>query len=58
MLEFVLGLVHLLIFPGGVFALAFGLFLKGLDRRVEARLQRRVGPPLMQPFYEIGRAHV
>ena len=47
------GLLHLLIFPGGVFALAFGLFIKGLDRKVEARLQRRIGPPLVQPFYDI-----
>ena len=47
------GLLHLLIFPGGIFALAFGLFIKGLDRKVEARLQRRIGPPVLQPFYDI-----
>ena len=27
--------------------------LKGADRRVAARLQGRVGPPLVQPFYDI-----
>lgn len=32
---------------------ALGLFLKGCDRRVEARLQRRVGPPLIQPFLDL-----
>lgn len=42
-----------LVFPGGLFALALGLALKGLDRRLAARLQRRVGPPLMQPFYDL-----
>ena len=43
------------IFPGGLFALAVGLLFKGLDRRVEARLQRRVGPPLIQPLLDIAK---
>ena len=42
-----------LLFPGGAFALAAGLMLKGLDRRVAARLQGRVGPPLAQPFFDL-----
>jgi NADH-quinone oxidoreductase subunit H len=42
-----------LLFPGGLFALAFGLALKGLDRRVAARLQGRIGPPLAQPFFDL-----
>ncbi|HWR04831.1 MAG TPA: complex I subunit 1 family protein [Humidesulfovibrio sp.] len=42
-----------LIFPGGLFALALGLFLKGADRKVLARLQRRVGPPLYQPVLDL-----
>lgn len=42
-----------LVFPGGLFALAFGLFLLGIDRKVYARLQRRVGPPIKQPFVDI-----
>ena len=49
MLDLLVGILHLVVFPGGLFALALGLFLKGCDRRVEARLQRRVGPPLIQP---------
>ena len=49
------GLWHLFVFPGGVFALAFGLFMKGCDRKLEARLQRRIGPPLVQPFYDIAK---
>lgn len=42
-----------LLFPGGLFALALGLTLKGLDRRLAARLQARVGPPLAQPLYDL-----
>lgn len=43
----------ILIFPGGLFVLALGLLLKGVDRKVVARLQRRVGPPLYQPALDI-----
>ena len=32
---------------------SFGLALKGADRRVAARLQGRVGPPLAQPFFDL-----
>lgn len=48
-----LTLLAVLVFPGGLFAIALGLALKGCDRRVAARLQRRVGPPLMQPFFDV-----
>ncbi len=47
------GLFHLIVFPGGIFALGLGLLLKGLDRKMEARLQRRVGPPVLQPFIDL-----
>ncbi|HMP73747.1 MAG TPA: NADH-quinone oxidoreductase subunit H [Kiritimatiellia bacterium] len=30
-----------------------GGLLCGIDRKVAARMQRRVGPPLLQPFYDI-----
>jgi NADH-quinone oxidoreductase subunit H len=42
-----------LIFPGGLFALALGLFLKGADRKAVACLQRRVGPPVIQPALDV-----
>jgi NADH-quinone oxidoreductase subunit H len=45
-------LAALLLFPGGLFAFAFALALKGVDRIVAARLQGRVGPPVLQPFFD------
>lgn len=52
-MDFVEILGSFLIFPGGFFAISIGLFLLGIDRKVYARLQRRVGPPLHQPFIDI-----
>lgn len=49
------GLFHLIIFPGGLFALLAGLLLKGIDRKLEARLQRRIGPPVHQPFLDLAK---
>ena len=46
-------LIAALVFPGGAFALVFGLALKGADRRLAARLQGRVGPPLAQPIFDL-----
>ncbi len=53
MLELFNPFFHLLLFPGGLFALSLGLLLKGVDRKVAARLQRRIGPPLHQPFIDL-----
>ncbi len=55
MFDTLIAIFHMCIFPGGIFALALGMFLKGLDRRMEARLQRRVGPPLIQPALDIAK---
>ena len=55
MTDIILGVLHMCLVPGGLFALAVGLLFKGLDRRVEARLQRRVGPPLVQPLLDIAK---
>ncbi|MBR1875621.1 MAG: NADH-quinone oxidoreductase subunit H [Lachnospiraceae bacterium] len=30
-----------------------GGLLEGIDRKISARMQRRVGPPLLQPFYDV-----
>jgi formate hydrogenlyase subunit 4 len=31
----------------------FGLLYKGIDRILHARMQKRVGPPVMQPFFDV-----
>lgn len=54
-MDIIFDIFHLCLFPGGVFALVVGYFYKGLDRRVEARLQRRVGPPLIQPWLDTAK---
>ena len=38
-----------------IFAPVFGGVLAGADRIVSARMQGRVGPPLLQPFYDVGK---
>lgn len=39
----------------GLFAagIVFGLVLKGIDRKFAAFYQARIGPPLVQPFYDL-----
>ncbi|HEX3001949.1 MAG TPA: complex I subunit 1 family protein [Methanoregula sp.] len=32
-----------------------GGLIAGIDRRITARMQGRVGPPLLQPFYDVGK---
>jgi len=32
-----------------------GGLLAGLDRRLSARMQARIGPPLLQPFYDVAK---
>ena len=44
--------LHVLVFPGLLFAAIGGLLLAGIDRKVLARMQRRIGPPVVQPFYD------
>lgn len=45
-------LFYILVFPGLLFSTSFGLILSGIDRKVVARMQRRIGPPLLQPVYD------
>ncbi len=40
------GIAYLILAP------VIGGFLAGVDRKISARMQRRVGPPIMQPFYD------
>ena len=45
-------LLYILIFPGFLFCFLSGLLLCGIDRKIVARMQKRVGPPILQPFYD------
>ncbi|MCI7392433.1 MAG: NADH-quinone oxidoreductase subunit H [Clostridiales bacterium] len=38
-----------------VFAPFVGGILAGLDRKLSAKMQRRVGPPVLQPFYDVAK---
>ena len=44
-------LIGTLIFA--VLAPILGCLLAGLDRKISARMQGRVGPPLLQPYYDV-----
>lgn len=52
MTEMLWNLFYILVFPGLLFCVAAGLLLAGIDRKVVARMQRRVGPPIAQPLYD------
>jgi NADH-quinone oxidoreductase subunit H len=49
----ILAIIYLLIFPGFLFLFSFSLFVEYLDRKIYARIQRRVGPPFLQPFADL-----
>ena len=43
---------YVLIFPGFLFCFLGGMLLCGIDRKLVAKMQKRVGPPVLQPFYD------
>jgi NADH-quinone oxidoreductase subunit H len=45
-------LFYFFVFPGLLFAAVTGAFLSWFDRKITARVQFRVGPPVLQPFYD------
>ena len=47
-----LDLGYILIFPGFLFCILAGMLLNGFERKTVARMQKRVGPPIIQPFYD------
>jgi NADH-quinone oxidoreductase subunit H len=46
-------LLALLVFPGLLYALPVGWLMLGLERKLRARFQGRIGPPVSQPFYDV-----
>jgi NADH-quinone oxidoreductase subunit H len=43
---------HILIFPGLLFIVVMGVLLMGINNKMVARMQNRVGPPILQPWYD------
>jgi len=44
------GLIKLLLYPGMLFMVVYGMCLEFVDRKVYARFQNRIGPPWYQPL--------
>lgn len=42
-------------FPGLLFCSFLGFLYEGIDRRLYARMQHRMGPPIWQAFYDFGK---
>lgn len=51
-MEYLSKIIYLIIFPGFIFTVIMGLLLSGIDRKIVARMQRRRGPKITQPFYD------
>lgn len=50
------GLVNILAIVAFVVLAPFvGGLLAGIDRKISARMQGRFGPPILQPFYDVGK---
>ncbi len=47
-----IALLTTLIFPGLLYALPAGWLMLWVERKAEARFQRRIGPPFFQPFFD------
>ena len=45
-------LFYFIVFPGFLFTGLVGLLVSWIDRKVTARVQWRVGPPILQPLYD------
>jgi len=43
---------YVLVFPGFLFCFVAGTLINGVDRKVYAKMQKRIGPPILQPFYD------
>ena len=53
MSEFILFRVILGTLGVALFGIVFGLLYKGIDRKIAAHMQGRIGPPIRQPFRDV-----
>jgi len=53
MLDTVLRLIMIVIFPGGIFLMLAGLMYEWIDRKMLAQVQNRVGPRWFQPIADV-----
>jgi len=51
-------ILQTLVFPGLIFAAVVGLVTSWIDRKVTAQVQMRVGPPFLQPFYDVAKLFI
>lgn len=49
----VLAVLYIITFPGFFFLTAYSLLFEYIDRKIVARMQARVGPPLYQPLADL-----
>ena len=50
--------LEFLLFPGLLFTAVAGLLTSWVDRKVTAMVQMRVGPPFLQPFYDVRKLFI
>jgi len=55
MTQALLSIFWILIFPGFLFTVCLGLIATWVVRKVSAKVQYRVGPPFLQPFYDVAK---
>jgi NADH-quinone oxidoreductase subunit H len=51
-MDLITALARFLVFPGLLFAVPAAWFFLWVERKTVARMQERVGPPFMQPFWD------
>lgn len=51
-MTFARSLVQMLIFPGLLYAVPVAWLMVWMQRKIKARIQRRIGPPFYQPFFD------
>lgn len=48
-----MNIAEIFIYPGIAFLILTGILLSGILRKLAARMQSRIGPPIIQPLYDI-----